>query len=168
MVHALFKTLAFRRAENSFSGDLLPPRAGFVILHEEVLIINPRKMELRVASCTGRLPHQTGVAERSVSDKHRDAANHVLHYVVISNLAHRVSGGIAVHFDSQYHVTVRDKAGIIYFCEGGVRERLEHPFEMILARQPSCQGKWDKQSKKEAFEPPAAGLIPEGNSDHRR
>ena len=57
-----FKALAFGRAEDGFAGDLLPPRAGLFVLHDEVLVIYPRKMELRGATCIGRLPHQTGVA----------------------------------------------------------------------------------------------------------
>ena len=91
-----FKALAFGRAEDCFSCDLLPPRARLFVLHDEVLVIYTREMELRAATCNGRLPHQTGVAQRSVGDKHRNAANRVLHHMVISYLTDRVSCRIAV------------------------------------------------------------------------
>ena len=57
-----FKALPFGRAEDGFASDLLPPRVRLFVLHDEVLVIYPRKMELRAATCKGRLPHQTGVA----------------------------------------------------------------------------------------------------------
>jgi hypothetical protein len=34
--------LTLGRAKNCFSSDLLPPRPGFFVLHDEVLVIDPR------------------------------------------------------------------------------------------------------------------------------
>src|SRR5882762_9311504 len=101
IVRDRFEALAFGRAEDRFTGDLLPPRAGLFVLHDEVLVIYPSKMELRGATCIGCLPHQTGVTERSVGDKHRNASNHVLHYMVISYLTDRIGCCIAVQLDGQ-------------------------------------------------------------------
>ena len=112
------KLLTFGRAKDCFSGDLLPPRARLVILHDEVLVVYPRKMKLRAATCIGRFPHQTGVTERSVGDKDGYAANRVLHHMVISNLTHRVGCGISVQLDGHHHITVGDKAGIINLRKG--------------------------------------------------
>ncbi len=55
------QSLAFGRAEDCFSGGLLPPRARLVVLHDEVLVVYPREVELRAVTCNGCLPHQTGV-----------------------------------------------------------------------------------------------------------
>jgi hypothetical protein len=61
------KPLALEWTLDRFAGDLLPPRASLLVAHDEVLIINSRQMKVKLSSVYRRLPHQTGVTERSIS-----------------------------------------------------------------------------------------------------
>ena len=77
--------LAFKRAEDCFSGDLLPPRAGLFIFHDEILVINAGEMKMQYASVNCCFPHQTGVTERSISGTDWGTAHRVSHDMMIGH-----------------------------------------------------------------------------------
>src|SRR6185295_10581993 len=128
--------LAFEWSLDRFAGDLLPPRSGFFIAHDEVLIVDARQMEMKLPSVYRRLPHQTGVTECSISRHNRRPSHSVLNEMVISHLSNRISGGLAVAVDGHHDVGVADKGGFVCFHVTGVGERIEHPLEMVLSREP--------------------------------
>ena len=102
------QALTFQRSINRFTGHLLPPGTGLFISHDEVLIIDAGQMKMQHASIYYRLPHQTGVTERSICRHDWLAANRVLHQVVVSHQAHRISDCFPVILDRQDHVLISD------------------------------------------------------------
>jgi len=70
---------------NRFAADLLPPRSRFLITHDEVLVINAGEVKVQHAPVYCRLPHQTGVTERSISGHDRRSANRVLHQMMVGH-----------------------------------------------------------------------------------
>jgi hypothetical protein len=101
--------LPFQGAKDRLSRDLLPPRACLLIAHDEVLIVYSGEMKVQHAPIYRRLPHQTGVTERSISRDNRRASHHVLRHMMISHQANRISDRFAVVRDAQHHVFVVDK-----------------------------------------------------------
>lgn len=91
---------SFECAVQGLPGHLLPPRPGFVIAHDEVLVVDAREMERELLAVNFGFPHQTGVTERSVSRCNRLASDNIVDDVMISHLAHGVRDGFAVDFDS--------------------------------------------------------------------
>src|SRR4051794_23877130 len=87
---------AFHRACDAFARYLLPPRARLFVAHYEVLIVDAREMKTERSPVNCSFPHQTGVAERSVSGDYGCAADLVLYYVMVRYLSNRISGGLAV------------------------------------------------------------------------
>src|SRR6185369_9057459 len=75
--HDAPKLLSLEGTLDSRSRDLLPPRTGFVIAHDEVLIIDASQMKMKLLSIHDGLPHDTGVAQRSVSRRDRRTSNNV-------------------------------------------------------------------------------------------
>ena len=128
--------LSFEWSEDGLSGHLLPPRTSLFVPHDEVLVIDTRQVKVKNLAAYCRFPHQTGVTERSISRHDRSATDRVLHQVMIGHQSHRIGDGLAVVLNRQHHVTVGDKGGLASFRVGGTGERVEHPFEMILAREP--------------------------------
>src|SRR5439155_14517680 len=60
------EVVPLERAEHRLTRDLLPPAAGLIIAHNEVLVIDAREVKRELPAGYGRFPHQTGVAERSI------------------------------------------------------------------------------------------------------
>ena len=96
--------LPFQWSLNRFAGDLLPPRSGLFVAHDEVLVVDTGQMKVQHLAVYRCLPHQTGVTERSISRDDRRVSNHVLHQVMISHEPHRISDGFALVFNRQDHV----------------------------------------------------------------
>src|ERR1700704_3470136 len=96
------KPLAFEWSLDRFTGHLLPPRAGFFVAHDEVLIVDAGEMKVKLSSAYCRFPHQTGVTERSISGDDRSAAHRVLHEMMVSHQAHRISRSLAVAFNRHH------------------------------------------------------------------
>ena len=111
---------AFQRAEDSFSRYLLPPGAGLFITHDEVLVVDTRKMKVKYSAVDCRFPHQTGVTERSIGGHDRSATHRVLDQMVISHQPNWIGNGLSLVFDSQQHVGITHKICIAYFRIGGV------------------------------------------------
>src|SRR5262249_35119396 len=86
-----FQLAALERTLNRLAGHLLPPGAGLVIAHYEILVINSCKMEIKCPAIHNPLPHQTGVAERSISHGYRDASDYVRDHVMVGKLSNRIS-----------------------------------------------------------------------------
>jgi hypothetical protein len=61
------EVLAAKRALDGLAGDLLPPGPRLLILHQEVLVVDARESEPQCLAVHDGLPHQPGVAERSIS-----------------------------------------------------------------------------------------------------
>ena len=114
------EAVAFQRAEDSFSGYLLPPGAGLFIPHDEVLIVNAPEMKMEYASVYSRFPHQTGVTERSIGGHDRSATHRVLDQMVISHQPNWIANGLSLVFDSQQHIGVTHKICFAYFRIRGV------------------------------------------------
>ena len=66
----------------------------------------------------------------------RRPADVVLHYVMIGQQANRVSDCIAIVLDRQNHVGIVGERCLIDFGVSGIEERVEHPFEVVLPREP--------------------------------
>ena len=77
----------------------MPPRAGFVIAHDEVLIVDASQMKGQLFTVNFGFPHQTGVTERSVSRRDRLPSDNIVDNVVIGHLPHGVRDRFAVDFD---------------------------------------------------------------------
>ena len=130
------KSLAFHWTLDRFTCDLLPPRAGFLIAHDEVLIVDTRKVEVKLPSVYRRLPHQTGVTERSISGDDGRASNRVLHQMMVSHLSNGICGSFAVAFNSHNNVIVADECSLVRFYISRVGKWIKHPFKMVLSREP--------------------------------
>ena len=77
--------ITLQRTVNRFARDLLPPRSGFIVAHDEVLVVYACKMKVQYLSLDCCFPHQTGVTERSISGHDRRTADRVVHQVVITH-----------------------------------------------------------------------------------
>ena len=88
--------LALQRTLNRFASHLLPPRSGFLVAHDEILIVDACKMKVKLPSVYCRFPHQTGVTERSISGNYWRAPNHVLNQMMVGHLSNRIGGSLAV------------------------------------------------------------------------
>src|SRR5262249_40516854 len=85
IVEDLLELVSFQWTMKRFAADLLPPRSGLFITHDEVLIIDTCKVKVQHPSTYCRLPHQTGVTERSISGHDRRAADSVSYEMVITH-----------------------------------------------------------------------------------
>ena len=132
----LIQATTFHRSQNCLTGNLLPPRASLVITHNEVLIINARKVKCQFLIVYLRLPHQTGVAERSVSGDDWQPSDNVIDNVMIRQLANRVCHGFAIHFYRQNFVAAFNKTCFADICIRNIIDRMEHPLKMILPCEP--------------------------------
>jgi hypothetical protein len=110
------KMLAFQRSLDRFTGNLLPPRSGFFVAHDEVLVINSRQMEMKLPATYCRFPHQTGVTERSISSHDGSAADNVLYEVVVSHEADRISRSLSIAFDRHDDVRVINESSFGRLC----------------------------------------------------
>ncbi len=63
------QALSLQWAQDALAGNLLPPTACLLIGHEKVLMVESRQMEAQHAAIDRTVPHQTGVAERSIGGK---------------------------------------------------------------------------------------------------
>src|SRR6185369_6857146 len=128
--------MPLQRAEYGLASDLLPPRPGLLVAHYEILIVDSGQVKVKRSVINRRLPHQTGVAERSVSRNQRNTSDRVLHHVMVAHLPNRKSRGVAVHVYCKDFVGVGNKTRVASPDKGRVRQRIEHPFEMILPCEP--------------------------------
>ena len=96
------QALAFQGALDGLARHLLPPGARLLVLHEEVLVVDPRQMEPQPAPVDLRSPHQTGVTERSVGGGDREAADLVHDDMVVGELEQGIGHGLAVVLDAQH------------------------------------------------------------------
>src|SRR5688500_8000399 len=133
-----FQALTFQRALDRFSRHLLPPGTRLQITHYEILIVNAGELKVQLSSAYRRFPHQTGVTERSIGSNDRSTSDNVLNKMVVSHESHRISRSFAIDLNCQNNILRCHKCGLIYFCISGISEGIEHPFEMILAREPGC------------------------------
>src|SRR5438552_19159824 len=62
-----FQARAAQRAGDGGAGDLLPGSSGLLIAHDEILVVDAGEMKSQRSPRRLPLPHQTGVAERSIS-----------------------------------------------------------------------------------------------------
>src|SRR5205085_10127413 len=67
------QALPLQGPEDALAGNLLPPGARLLVAHDEVLVVDAREVKVQHAPVNGRLPHQTGVTERSIGGGYRDA-----------------------------------------------------------------------------------------------
>lgn len=81
----LLELLTLQWTMYRFAADLLPPRSSFFIAHDEVLVVDTRKVKVQYPPVYSCLPHQTGVTERSISGHERRAADSVSHEMVITH-----------------------------------------------------------------------------------
>src|SRR5205807_4875419 len=79
------EALALKWTKDRFAGHLLPPRASLFISHDEILVVDTGEMKMQYASVNCRLPHQTGVTERSISCTDWRAPDGVLDHVMIGH-----------------------------------------------------------------------------------
>lgn len=100
---------SLERSLDRLAGDLLPPGAGLLILHDEVFVVDSGEMKLQILSVQRPLPHQTGVAKRSIGRYQIDAAHPVMDQVMVGQGADRVGRRLAVDLDSQDAVFLRQK-----------------------------------------------------------
>src|SRR4029434_6980535 len=106
------------------------------IAHDEVLIVDTREMKVKLPSVYCRLPHQTGVTERSISGDYRGASHHVLHQMMVGHLAYRICRCLPVALHSHHDISVSYESSLTRLCISCVRKRIKHPFEMVLPREP--------------------------------
>jgi hypothetical protein len=111
------ESLSFKRAKNRLARDLLPPGACLLVAHDEILIVNSREMEMKYSPIDRRLPHQTGVTERSISSDHWRAPYSVLDQVVIGHQTNRVGNCLAFVLNGHDHIGVGHKSG---FRQSGI------------------------------------------------
>ena len=90
------EALSFQRTLDRFPGYLLPPRTSFEVAHDEILVVNARELKMKLPSTYCRLPHQTGVTERSIGGDDWGAADNVLDQMVVGHESHRICDGFAV------------------------------------------------------------------------
>src|SRR5262249_14980219 len=61
----------FERAIDGFAINLLPPRASFLVAHQEILVVDARQIKMQRSAVYGAGPHETRVTERSIGDGDR-------------------------------------------------------------------------------------------------
>ena len=103
-------------ALDRFASDLLPPRACLFIAHDEVLIVDTREMKVKLPSVYCRLPHQTGVTERSISGDYRGASHHVLNQMMVGHLPYRICRRLAVALHGHHDVSVSYESSLTRLC----------------------------------------------------
>src|SRR3954463_13984899 len=116
-------------------------------------------MKVQYSSVDSCLPHQTGVTERSIGGTDGRAAHRVGHDVMIGHQPHRISNGFVVNLDRKHHILVTNKSGVGSFDIRAAAKRVEHPLEMILAREPYGHNRQDENGYQERFAPPATGAF---------
>src|SRR6266542_553163 len=160
--------LAFERALNCFTSYLLPPRACFFIVHDEVLVVNALQIEMKGTAVNCRLPHQTGVTERSIGGYDRGSTDDILHHVVIGHKANRIGCRFPVAFNRQQYVSISHKCGIARLGVRGVSEWIKHPLKMILARKPGSGQQRQHDYYQDCLAPPRAGGMPKPGYENQR
>src|SRR4026208_1700376 len=101
-----------------------------------------------------RLPHQTGVTERSISSDYRSASHHVMHQVMVSHLTDRIGHRLTIALHGHHNVSVGYEFSLARLCVVCVSKRIKHPFEMILPRKPGRSEQRDEDDYKKGFLPP--------------
>ena len=109
--------LPAQRPRDRLAGDLLPPRAGLLVTHDEVLVVDAGQVKVQLATIYFSFPHQTGVTERSIGRNYGDPAHRVMQNVMIGHLPERVSGGLAIEINSQHEVITCDEIRVAYSGE---------------------------------------------------
>ncbi len=102
--------VAFQGAEDCLPRNLLPPRAGLFITHDEVLIIYARQVKVEDAAVYSCFPHQTGVTERSISGHQGRATDGVLHHMVVSHQPDWISNRLSLILDRYHHIGIANKS----------------------------------------------------------
>jgi hypothetical protein len=84
--------------------DLLPIGAGLLISHQEVLVVDPSKVEAKIDAIYSSFEHQTGVTERSISSYDGTAGEGVVDDVMVRDITHWIgSGGVLdEHGENQF------------------------------------------------------------------
>jgi hypothetical protein len=67
------KLSPFQGASNRGPSDLLPIAAGLLITHQKILVVDARQVKMQLPSVQAAGPDQTRVAERSISNDHRQS-----------------------------------------------------------------------------------------------
>src|SRR5207302_1756895 len=81
---------ALERTRDGSATDLLPIGSGFLVAHEEVLIVDSCKVKGQPQAVHVAPPHQTGVTERSIGRRDGHAAYNVVYDMVIRDTPDRV------------------------------------------------------------------------------
>src|ERR1700704_3103020 len=102
------EALPLQRAQDALSGNLLPPTAGLLVGHEKVLMVQAGQMEAQRVAIDFTVPHQTGVAERSIGGEQNSRTQLVVEHVVIGQVAYWIRSGLIADHDSDDHVCVAD------------------------------------------------------------
>src|SRR5829696_1806120 len=95
-----FELTTFQWTMNRFPANLLPPCPSFLITHDEILVIDSRKMKVQYPSIDCCFPHQTGVTERSISGHDRRTTDRVPHQMMISHQPYWISNRLGANHDS--------------------------------------------------------------------
>ena len=99
-----FQLLPHHGTRDRLATDLLPEGTSFLVLHEEVLVVDSCEMEREHPIAYLALPHQTGVTERSIGCNDWRASDDVLDHVMISHEPHGISDSFAIVLNRQHHV----------------------------------------------------------------
>ena len=108
-----FELTAFQWTMNGLPADLLPPRSSFLITHDEVLVVNTCQVKVQYPPIDRRLPHQTGVTERSISGHDRRGADSVRHQVMVGHDPDWICDRLVSNGHSQNSIVIFDKRRII-------------------------------------------------------
>ena len=71
-------------------------------------MVQAGQMEAQHAAINHTVPHQTGVAERSIGGEQRGGAQLVVEHVMVCQIADRVRSGLVADYDADHHVCVAD------------------------------------------------------------
>src|SRR5215216_8023413 len=117
-------------------------------------------MKGQLATIYACVPHQTGVTQRSVGGDDWNAADLVLNYVMIGYLPYGISYCLAVYFNRYYLVVTCNEARFACFYKSSFRQSIEHPFEMILPREPTRSEHDKNEGDEHRFTPPPSSAAP--------
>ena len=108
----------------------MPVRAGLLVAHEEVLVVDARKAEGENLAVDFPAPHQTGVTERSIGGYDGYVASCVVDEVMVGEGSDWVGARFAAKLDGEEHVIVIE-IGVGGVGEGGLIDGSEHHFKLI-------------------------------------
>ena len=153
---------ALERPGNRSAADLLPVGAGFLVAHQEVLVVDAGQMKRQPQPCNISRPHQTGVTERSIGGDDGLTVNYVVDHVMVGNAANGIGPSLAADAHGD-HLLRRIQLDVARGGECGMTVRVKHLFVDVDPGQAGqhddedCAGRRQDTAPLPRLHPPIGG-----------